>query len=238
MKRRFQQTQIFVNVIEPQTPDAVKFDVFRRINTGGSPLTAQEIRHCMSRKRSRDFLKRLVELESFHEATDNAFRKQQRMADREAALRFCAFRFLGDPAKYGEFPSLDSFLLDFIRRVDLSQADKPQLADDELERLVQDFDRAMRSATIVFGNAAFRKFPTSAKKRGPINRALFESWAVALADHEPAALEPHATKILATARARMEVSQYIVATTQGTGDLTKVRLRFDTARDVIAEAVG
>ncbi len=38
-KRRFQQTQIFVNVIEPQTPDDVKFDVFRRINTGGSPLT-------------------------------------------------------------------------------------------------------------------------------------------------------------------------------------------------------
>src|SRR5690606_13684153 len=68
LRRRFQQTQIFVNVIEPQTPDDVKFDVFRRINTGGSPLTPQEIRHCMSRKRSRELFKQLTNLPAFHQA--------------------------------------------------------------------------------------------------------------------------------------------------------------------------
>lgn len=56
-KRRIQQTQIFVNVIDPQTPSQVKFDIFKRLNTGGTPLKAQEIRHCMSQQRSREFLK-------------------------------------------------------------------------------------------------------------------------------------------------------------------------------------
>jgi len=237
MKRRLQQTQIFVNVIEPQTPDEVKFDVFRRINTGGSPLTAQEIRHCMSRDASRALLKRLVELPSFHAATSNAFHREQRMADREVALRFCAFRYLGDPEKYRDFSSLDAFLLDFIRRVDANQPDKPQLGAEETERLVQDFDRAMRSAVVVFENAAFRKFPSSATKRGPLNRALFESWAVALADHEPATLRQHAKAICRAARTRMEEPNYAASTTQGTGDARKVGLRFSIARDVIASIV-
>ncbi|MDZ4320699.1 MAG: DUF262 domain-containing protein, partial [Phenylobacterium sp.] len=45
--RRFRATQIVVHVIEPQTPDEVKFDIFNRVNTLGSPLSAQEIRHAM-----------------------------------------------------------------------------------------------------------------------------------------------------------------------------------------------
>ncbi len=237
LKRRFQQTQIFVNVIEPQTPDDVKFDVFRRINTGGSPLTAQEIRHCMSRAPARALLKRLIESKSFHDATDHAFKKERRMADREVALRFCAFRHLGDLEGYRAFGSLDSFLLDFTRQVDGSHATAPQIDSDACERLVADFDRAMRSARAVFGNAAFRRYPSWANRRGPINRALFESWSVVLADFEPDQLRPHAAKILASARKHMEDYKYNAAVTQGTGDYSKVKLRFGIAREIITEAL-
>lgn len=237
-RRRFQQTQILVNVIEPQTPDDVKFDVFRRINTGGSPLTAQEIRHCMSRGRCRDFLKRLVDLPSFHSATANAFKSERRMADREVVLRFLAFRHLGgDLQAYREFMSLDSFLLDFTRQVDGVHVDKPGITDDGLERLAADFERAMQSAKVVFGNAAFRKYPARATRRGPINRALFESWSVALADHEPETLRPHAAMIVKQARKRMEDYDYNAATTQGTGDFRKVDLRFGVARELLQQAV-
>lgn len=237
LRRRFQQTQIFVNVIEPQTPDDVKFEVFRRINTGGSPLTGQEIRHCMSRLRSRTLLKRLVALPVFRDATDGAFKGELRMADREVALRFCAFRHLGDVEKYREFTSLDSFLLDFIRQVDGSHKERPQISDEDLARLERDFEQAMRSAVAVFGSAAFRKFPTWAKRRGPINRALFDSWSVALADYKPEALKPHGPSILTAARKRMEEYQYNSAMTQGTGDYNKVKLRLSVARELIRQAV-
>lgn len=68
--RRFRSTQIVVHVIEPQTPDEVKYDIFSRVNTLGSPLSAQEIRHAMSKSRSRDLLKKLSEMKEFDEATE------------------------------------------------------------------------------------------------------------------------------------------------------------------------
>ena len=47
-RRRLNSSQFVAHVIDPQTPYRVKFDIFRRINTGGAPLSAQEIRHCTS----------------------------------------------------------------------------------------------------------------------------------------------------------------------------------------------
>ena len=67
-QRRIFNTQIVVHVIDPATPAPVKYDIFRRINTGGTPLNAQEIRHCMSKSRSRDFLKRCVQSSEFASA--------------------------------------------------------------------------------------------------------------------------------------------------------------------------
>jgi hypothetical protein len=188
----------------------------------------------MSRGRARDLLKRLTALSSFHQATDNAFRHERRMSDREVALRFCAFRCLASVEDYREFTSLDSFLLDFIRRVDGAHLSKPAIPDDALDRLTADFDRAMLNAITVFGNAAFRKYPTWAKRRGPINRALFESWAVALADYEPDLLALHKKSIAAAARKRMTDYDYISAISQGTGDYSKVKLRFSVAREILA----
>jgi hypothetical protein len=236
-RRRFQQTQIFVNVIEPQTPDDVKFDVFRRINTGGSPLTAQEIRHCMSRKRSRDLLKRLIGMPSFQRATDEAFARERRMADREVVLRFCAFRSLPTLEDYREFASLDSFLLDFTRRVDRAPASRPALTDSEIEALVADFDRAMSNAALIFGNKAFRKYRIGVGRRGPINRALFESWAIALADYQPEYLAAQQEQIVHEARQRMGEYEYNNSITQGTGDISTIRIRFAVARDILQRAV-
>lgn len=49
-QRRINNTQLTVNVIDPSTPREVTYEIFKRINTGGTPLNAQEIRHCMSRR--------------------------------------------------------------------------------------------------------------------------------------------------------------------------------------------
>ncbi|WP_462188368.1 DUF262 domain-containing protein, partial [Frankia sp. CcWB2] len=88
-RRRLNNTQIVANVIDPSTPRPVMYDIFRRINTGGTPLNAQEIRHCMSKKRSRDFLRDLTALPEFSIATAGALGRQRRMIDREVVLRFC-----------------------------------------------------------------------------------------------------------------------------------------------------
>jgi len=232
-QRRLNSTQLFIHVIDPSTPDSVKFDIFKRINTGGSPLNAQEIRHCMSGGRSRGFLKRAASLSSFQRATDYALLDHVRMVDREVALRYFAFRKLGEQlTDYRQYESMDAFLTSATRSIDEE--------DDEarLQALLDDFDRAMVNAEGVFGDHAFRKWPLDSNGKNPINRALFESWAVALTDYRWSDLEPHRDEIRAAARALMTAdAAYLGAISESTGDPRRVEARFGEALSVLRSIV-
>ncbi|MEO5728299.1 MAG: DUF262 domain-containing protein [Byssovorax sp.] len=268
-KRRIEHTQFFVNVIDPQTPSQVKFDIFKRLNTGGTPLKTQEIRHCMSQQRSREFLKActggyrylgekeeqlsfedykaaggaLVKkvYESANEAADAfgvatswAMWNHVRMADREAILRFCAFRLIReDIDQYAESKSMDDFLTQATELLD----DKSQISDKALAELAVDLHRAATNAHKLFGEHAFRKWRVKEEARNPINRPLFESWAVVLADFTWEALEPCQAAIVKTARKKMTSdAKYVDSISTGTGDPAKVKLRFGVARTIIEEA--
>lgn len=88
--RRIKQTQLFVNIIDPQTPGKVKYDIFKRINTGGKALNNQEIRNCLANKKTRDLLRELAKSNNFMNATRGSI-SATRMADEELVLRFVAF---------------------------------------------------------------------------------------------------------------------------------------------------
>lgn len=94
-QRRINNTQLIVNVIDPTTPRGVTYEIFKRINTGGTPLNGQEIRHCMSSRRSRDTLHRMTHTDAFAKATGGRLTNHIRMNDREMALRFAAFWLKG-----------------------------------------------------------------------------------------------------------------------------------------------
>jgi hypothetical protein len=241
-RRRFAGTQIVAHIIEPQTPDEVKYEIFNRVNTGGSPLTAQEIRHCMSKTGSRNFLRRLVERDSFDRATDFAFwsrdasgqavRDNRRMSDREMALRFCAFRHFSS-AEYSQATSLDAFLLDYTRRIDKAVDTANESPD--LAELEQAFERAMVNCATVLGNGAFRRWPPTASRRGPINRAIFESQALALANWDVEVLLPRQESIASALRSLFENPDYDDAVRAGTGDVRKVERRLEMPRNVLDE---
>jgi hypothetical protein len=235
LRRRFQQTQIVVHVIEPTTPADVKYDIFKRINTGGSPLTAQEIRHCIGRTRSRATLKRLAGLAVFKKAT--GLRNARRMADRELVLRFLAFHLLLErrswPKIYQGFRTLDEFLADATAALD----DPLRVTDPKLEQLESAFETAMRNAIKVFGDHAFRKWPRDATRRAPLNKSLFESWAVALCALPRSEAAVHAPKIRNAARGAMtDDVEYIQSVTYGTGKNEQVFRRFTRSLAIVAES--
>ena len=109
-QRRINTTQLFVNLIDQQTPIDVKFDVFKRINSGGTPLTDQEIRHCLSTSRARGLLKELAKSSEFVEATSRALLGSIRMVDREVVLRFIAFLKFPGQDNFRECGSMAEFL--------------------------------------------------------------------------------------------------------------------------------
>ncbi|GGZ57862.1 hypothetical protein GCM10010371_16670 [Streptomyces subrutilus] len=229
LKIRLRETQLVVHIIQQGTPEAVKYNVFSRINTGGLPLKPQEIRHAMVKGPARELLADLAEDAAFGEATGWSV-SNERMADREMVLRFLAFR-LAEPAEYTK-RDFDQFLVDAMHGVN-------RLTPEQREALARDFRAAMRYATALFGDHAFRKW-RGGKGRSPINKALFETVAVNLAhltDQERDRLVASRDDVLRAFFALMADWDFDRSISVATGDPKKVRTRFEEMRKLFQGVV-
>ena len=226
LRRRIEETQVTVNLIQPGTPNNVKFYIFRRINTGGLVLNAQEIRHALNQGRAVELLRRLAKSKEFLSATDGSV-SDKRMADCEFVLRFMAFTLT--PYSQYKIPDLDAFL-----NVQMARLNKET---EKYEQLSRSFYQAMWTAERLFGNQAFRKHEGNATKRTPINKALFETWAVSLGrlDHNACETLVSRRNELMNAEHELYGNDYffVQSVTQGTGDVGKVHKRFHTIEHLI-----
>lgn len=182
--RWFNQTQFSVNVIDPSSPPKVKYDIFRRINTGGKPLNNQEIRNCLAGKNLRAAINKMVDSKEFKSATDNSI-KSKRMEDQDVALRFIMFQRYVD-----EFGNIDEYNGYMDASLNLLTEELSKSSEAELEVYVSKFSNAMKNAEYLFGSRyAFRKVTTydiepDAYKQ-LINKALFVCWTILLSEYDP-----------------------------------------------------
>lgn len=183
--RWFNMTQLSVNVIDPSSPSNVKYDIFKRINTGGRSLNNQEIRNCLSSQKVRTLLNKMVSLDEFKLATGGSL-KTTRMADQEMALRFILF-YDAYQKDNTLFNSYDGYMESSL---DTTIEKYKNVTEEQSEKVVSRFSCAMKNAQWLFGEKyAFRKVKSADLKenaqRQLLNKALFEAWSVLLADISP-----------------------------------------------------
>ncbi len=232
LQRRIVESQVTVYQIQPGTPEAAKLNIFKRINTGGLPLSPQEIRQAVYWGKGVLLLQRLAESDSLREATDGALRRTERLQDHELVLRFLAFATC--PYQQYRGPDLDAFLSERLRYLN-------RIDDDQREELARRFQRAMESAHRVFGARAFRKPWRGGERRKPLNRALFEAWAVSLdvrTDDELETLVTRKSAVMRAFRASMLDNEFERSVTAGTGEPRRVRARFGTVERIIEEVLS
>lgn len=226
LQRKIEETQIIAYIIKAGTPLEVKYNIFRRINTGGLVLEPQEIRHALNQGIPATLIAELADLKEFKEATENKIRSE-RMLDREFVMRFVAF-YLNSPASYQ--PDLDSFL-----NVSMSQIN--DLSEDKIEKLKSDFKKSMIASKNIFGNWAFRKADLFPDKRKPINKALFEVWSVNIAllsDNQRQELIKNKRKLmLCFADMMKNDDKFVRSVTSGTGGKSEVVERFSKIKELI-----
>ncbi len=228
LQRRINETQVTVYLIEKGTPPKVKFTLFKRINTGGLPLSTQEIRHALNQGEATKLLVKLSKSTEFRIATVNSIR-DERMADRECVLRFLAFT-ISSPDSYKE--DLDNFLNVAMETLNL-------MNPAQLSNLETRFLCAMKTASEIFGKNAFRR-PSQSGGHSPISKALYEVWAVNLA-----ALTNSQTKLLIERKDTVNSSflellkerEFDNAISQSTGVTRKVKYRFKAIQKLIEEVL-
>lgn len=224
LQRRIEEFEITAYIIAAGTPKVLKFNVFKRINTGGLILTPQEIRNALNQGKPARLVKQLADMRSFKIATSYTI-PEDRAMDQEFVTRFLAF-YLIDIDNYT--PDLDSFLnkaMDTLNEV------------TNTEQIKADFEKAMNAAIKIFGNDAFRKRYSRWDKRKPINKALFEVWSVLLSklDHQSInKLTEKKEELMDSFISLLNNDEaFNKAITSTTGDKTRIKKRFSEIEHLI-----
>ena len=174
--RRFRQTQIMCFVIDYRSPNRLKFDLFRRLNTGGKPLNNQEIRNCLSRPELRKTLKEMVRTDAFRMATGGSV-KDGRMDAQETALRFLYF--------YTNYDAASGSLSFYSGNMDDTLDGAVETFNEYvgLSEILPVYERAMKDAYSLFGEHTFRKVYEGQSRRSQVNKLLMLSVSVLLAKY-------------------------------------------------------
>lgn len=184
------ETEMRFTVIEPGTPESVKRNIFKRINTGGMPLTYQEIRHALYEGASSHLLRELVNSDEFLTAIGKRI-DDSRMGATELVLRLVAFMIF--PREF--YSGMDSWLSNAMQVINAmpnpnqETIDKIFNNDRRMYLLAQSEDEirnrfklAMSRASSIFGGHAFRKSNYWDTRKSPINKSLFEVWGNVLSE--------------------------------------------------------
>lgn len=162
--RRIDETNIVAYIVKGGTPANVKYNIFKRINTGGLELKPQEIRHALYQGKATELCKKFAKFPEFQTATTYSIR-DDRMMDREFVLRFVAVCYYGID-KYEGIP--DNYLNGAMEYLNSSDC----AAEADIEK---QFKKVMIAARRIMGKYAFRKLGENGIRR-PINKAIYEAW--------------------------------------------------------------
>lgn len=176
-KRKFvtdiEDFQLVIQIIKYPTPDRVRFDIFDRVNRGGTPLNNQEMRNALYQGKSTKLLSALAASEEFQCATGNSI-SPIHMKDRYIILRAIGFWIWkegkltdreGKPVRYRS--DIEEFLGYVMEQLN-------RMSEQEIEDISKVFRAEMKVAYDILGEDAFR-IPTENTKRRPVSMTLFES---------------------------------------------------------------
>ena len=164
------EAELSFTIINPDTPEKVKRNIFKRINTGGMRLSPQEIRHALYQGKASKLLGTIARSEDYRRVIGDTV-KDDRMAGRELILRYLAFDLRGREKFKGD---MDAFLSDTMRWINGEISLETEMSYEE-QIIIERFNKALKRSYEVFGDYAFRRSQADQRKT-PINKSLFEAW--------------------------------------------------------------
>jgi hypothetical protein len=173
---RIKRARLDVNIVRSTSDEDVKYEVFQRLNTGGSKATDQEVRNCllvMTNPEHFRWLKGLSEYPGFRETLSLTDRALDEAYDMELVSRYLVF-IHKEPAQIQRIDELGAYL----NHESVVQAQDTQLDRDALR---QSFATTFDFLASELKENSFRRFDAQRQRYvGPMSASLFEVVAVGL----------------------------------------------------------
>lgn len=250
IKNNILETEFTFTIINPGTPEEVRRNIFKRINTGGLPLSSQEIRNALYIGKATGLLNLLAKDGEFKKATGYSI-KAIRMADKELILRFISF-LIREYTTYRRTISADTLLSDTMIIINampdmdtrdykkLKKVAKDRLKEEDVkiydtEFIKEAFHNAMIRAKKLFGKHTFRR-SFGNNRKSPINKSLFETWGVllsTLSEQEFKQLNRNKAALMEDYIPILENENFHRAISRNSMKNTSVKYRFEVIKELI-----
>ncbi|WP_282798758.1 DUF262 domain-containing protein [Lactococcus lactis] len=164
IKRKIRDYQITCFVIEKETPDRVKLDIFKRLNSTGIRLSPQELRNSITTDEIRSIFREIESNEYFKNIISRSV-NTNRFVHHEFILRFIGsylWQVKGSMIYKG---SMNAFLDEVV--IFLKNNEDSSLKQEIIEK----FKESLEKAYLIFGDDVFRKIYE--KRKGPLNTVLY-----------------------------------------------------------------
>ncbi|SDR73343.1 hypothetical protein SAMN05444173_0650 [Opitutus sp. GAS368] len=210
-----------------QTDADLKYEVFRRLNCGGEPLNAQEIRNVVFRGpfndllielSTEDFLKSQLKIKG---KSASAYRQ---MLDVEYVLRFLTLR----ENWHGFSGSLRTSMDHFMR-------ENRKISSSEITRFRHAFKFAIRACEEIWGDVAFLR-PYNGSWRDQMLAGMYDAQMLAISELGQAklpALKKHKKAIIEKTKSLFQDPSFETAVRQGTNTPSRILHRVDTMRSML-----
>lgn len=153
LKRSF----VRVEVVRKSSNQKFKYHMFKRLNTGGTLLTDQQMRNCTIRlldDKFNDFIIELSKNENFKKTIENLSDEQILGAyDQELVLRFFTFKNNGQAFKH----DIRDFMTEYMEQV--SDPDHPREFDYEVQKNI--FNKTFEVLSKTLGEQSFSRTNSS-----------------------------------------------------------------------------
>jgi len=219
---KIEDKKLHIYLIQPSVPMAMVYDIFNRINTGGTQLQRQEIRSCIYLGKSTELLEELASQDYFKRAIDYGI-SPLRKKDQEAILRYLSFKIMDYETEYKN--SLNNFVEEGMKKINSA------MSDEKINELKEDFKRVMEKTFAFFGTKNFR-VPTRST-RGRINLALLESVSYFFSNQSDDFLDKHKVQIKKNFKLLFDNPEYLDAIKVSTGDPQRVKKRFRLVGEIL-----
>ena len=178
----FKRARIDVIIMKKESDPNTKYELFQRLNTGGSLLSDQEVRNClmiMTNKPFYEFITELDSIEPFRNCLPISDRRTDEQYRLELLLRLLIPQYI-DWTKIGQYTDF----AELLDKETVSLCNKELDLDKIKEKFVATFSLLYG----VFGEDTFKKY-NGVKHLGPVMAASFQAIATGVYENIDAILD-------------------------------------------------